>query len=225
MRRVCLPGLAGLLGLALLAGGSSFAADQPTTKNADAPKKAETTQKSDTEKKTDAAKHTANKPVAPEGVDATSSTMQHKGSRTHLPAHFGRIGLTQEQHEQLKAVMDKYSGQIKQLESQLSEVKSKRDAELHALLSEVQKKALEDARNLATKVRQEGKAASQRAMAAGAERVREVREQFKAREKLALEGLAKRKEAQEKAKDAKKADSKETPKEKSNPAETQPEKK
>jgi hypothetical protein len=217
MSRVCLPGLPGLLGLALLAGGACFAAVQPTTKNADAPKKAETTQKSDTEKKTDAAKHTANKPVAPEGVNPAV----HKGFRTHLPAHFGRIGLTQEQHQQLKAVMDKYSGQIKQLESQLSEVKSKRDAELHALLSEVQKKALEDARNLATKMRQEGKAASQRAMAAGAERVHEVREQFKAREKLVLEGLAKRKEAQEKAKDAKKADSKE----KSNPTEKQPEKK
>jgi hypothetical protein len=223
MRRVCLPGLAGLLGLALLAGGSSFAADQPTTKNADATKKA------NTEKKADAEKHTANKPVAPEGVNPASSTMEHKGFRAHLPAHFGRIGLSKEQHQQLKAVMDKYSGQIKELETQLGEVKAKRDSELHALLSEAQKKALEEAKSLAAKAREDAKAAGQQALAAGSERLRAMGEATKARQKRIQEGLAKFKESQEQAKNAKsKPDSKEapagTPKEKSNPTEKQPEK-
>jgi hypothetical protein len=188
MRRACLPGLAGLLGLMLLAGGSSYGADQPTT-----------TKKADTEK------HTANKPVAPEGVaPATSEKASTPAARTHLPAHFGRLGLSAEQHQQLKAVNEKYAAQIKQLEMQLGELKAKREGELHSLLSEAQKKALAEAKSLAEKIRKERRTVGTKAMAAGEERMREVKAGFKAREEQVLKGLAKRHaEAEERAKNAK----------------------
>ena len=165
MRRVCLPGL---LGIALLAGGATFAADQPATS-----KTPTTTTKADAQTKTtDNGKHTANKPVASEGT-----TESKKAARTRLPAHFGKIGLSAEQREHMKAVMDKYAGQIKDLEVKINELKSQREGELHSLLTEAQKKAVEDAKAFAEKARQEAKekrTAAQKALAESQARGRAI---------------------------------------------------
>jgi hypothetical protein len=182
MRRVCLPGL---LGIALLAGGATFGADQPTTTKTDSQIKT-----------TDSGKHTANKPVAPEGSKAVDESK--KASRTRLPAHFGKIGLSAEQREHMKAVMDKYAGQIKDLEAKLSEVKAQRDGEVHALLTEAQKKAVEEAKALAEKVRKERAAAARKAIADSEGRLRDVRAGFAARQKLIQDKMAQFKADQEK---------------------------
>jgi hypothetical protein len=216
MRRVCLPGL---LGLALLAGGASFGADQPTTT------KAATTNAGAQARK--AAKHTANKPVAPEGTKESKSA-----NRTHLPPHFARIGLSAEQREQVKGVMEKYAGEIKDLEAKINDLKAKREGELHSLLTEAQKKAVDEARAAAEKARKERKAASQKVMAEGKARVDKLKAGFEARERIAQEKLAKMKAEKEKAKEAKSHPAaKETSKatkaktKESAPAEKQPEKK
>jgi hypothetical protein len=148
MRRVLLPGLAGLLGLMLFAGGSSFGDDQPTAKQA---------------KKQ---KHTANKPVAPEGAKATTATAADQGqaAKTHLPAGFGKVNLTPEQHQKATAVMEKYAGQIKQLESQIHELKAKRTNELTALLTDTQKQSLAEAKTNSQKVKEEKKAVAGKTM-------------------------------------------------------------
>src|SRR5580704_11096354 len=173
MRRVCLPGLAGLLGLALLAVCSAFAADQPATPKADAVKKTET---KTTETTTKTETHTANKPVAGE-AGATEKARGHN----RLPMHFGRIGLTPEQRQQMKSIEAKYAGEIKDLETKLRDVCAKQTSELHALLSEAQKKALAEAKAAAAQIREKRKEVTEKAMAAGAERVQEVRAQFDAR--------------------------------------------
>jgi hypothetical protein len=146
MRRVWLPGLAGLLGLTLLAGGSSFGDDQPATKKARKEK------------------HTVNKPVAPEGAKAAATTAAEPAAKTHLPAGFGKANLTPEQHQKATAVMEKYAGQIKQLESQIHDLKSKRNNELTALLNDTQKQALAEAKTNSQKVKEEKKAVAGKTM-------------------------------------------------------------
>jgi hypothetical protein len=142
MRRVWLPGLAGLLGLMLLVGGSSFGDDQPTAKQARKQR------------------HTANKPVAPEGAKATTTSAEEPGqaTKTHLPAGFGKFNLTPEQHQKVTAVMERYADQIKQLESQIHELKAKRNGELTALLNDKQKQALAEAKTNSQKAKEEKKA-------------------------------------------------------------------
>lgn len=134
MKRVWLSGMAGLLGLAMLA-GSSFGDDQPTTTT-----------------KAGKQKHTANKPVAAEGAAVTAKGSK-AAAKPHLPAGFGKVNLTAEQHQRAVAVMDKYAEQIKHLESQIHDLKSKRDGELNALLSDAQKKSLADSKAMAQKMR------------------------------------------------------------------------
>jgi len=126
----------------LLAGGSSFGDDQPAAKQA--PKE----------------KHTANKPVAPQGAKAATTSAAHEqAAKTHLPAGFGKVKLTPEQHQKATAVVEKYACQIKQLESQIHELKAKRNNELTALLNDTQKKSLAEAQTTSQKAKEEKKAA------------------------------------------------------------------
>lgn len=210
MRRVCLPGLAGLVGFALLA-GSSFASDQaPTTKSNDQP----TTTKSGVDNQ----KHKANKPVASEGLKSTTSANETKQTtRTHLPAGFGHLNMTAEQHQQASAIMEKYSSQMKQLETQLRDLRTKRDGELNALLSETQKKSFAEAKTNAQRVRQERRAT--RVSTSSNPKMKEVQEAFKARQAAAQKAVAAEiegsKERANKAKTTSTTGSKETTKEQS----------
>jgi hypothetical protein len=217
MKRVWLPGLAGLLGLALLA-GSSFGNDQPTPNNTDktnADKQTSTDKKS--EKNASRHKHTANKPVAQEGAKTATMSAAKEAPKTHLPAGFAKANLTAEQHQKALAVMDKYSSQIKQLDSQIHELRTKRDAELSALLSDSQKKSLADAKANAQKTRQEKKASGGRKLAMENPRYRALVEYTA---KLNAAKAAAEKEKNAKTKDA----SKEQPKADSTQP-SQPEKK
>jgi len=126
----------------LLAGGSSFGDDQPTAKQARKQK------------------HRVNKPVAPEGAKATTTSAEEPGqaTKTHLPAGFGKVNLTPEQHQKVTAVMERYADEIKQLESQIHELKAKRNGELTALLNDKQKQALAEAKTNSQKAKEEKKA-------------------------------------------------------------------
>ena len=145
MRRVLLPGFAGLLGLTLLAGGSSFGDDQaPATKKQQ--------------------KQTANKPVAPESLKATNAGETKDATKAHLPPGFAKVNLTPEQRQKADAVNAKYAGEIKQLKAQIKELTSKRDAELSALLSDVQKQSLAEVKETSKKAREEKRAAAGKLM-------------------------------------------------------------
>lgn len=217
MKRVWLPGLAGLLGLALLA-GSSFGNDQPTPNNTD---KANADKQTSTEKKSEKNasrhKHTANKPVAQEGAKTATMSAAKEAPKTHLPAGFAHANLTAEQHQKALAVVDKYSSQIKQLDSQIHELRAKRDAELSALLSDSQKKSLADAKVNAQKARQEKKASGGRKLAMENPRLRALIE-YTAKQEAKTKAAKEQKAAAEKEKDAKTTQP-------SQPEKTQPEKK
>ncbi|HUE14001.1 MAG TPA: hypothetical protein VMR25_07550 [Planctomycetaceae bacterium] len=148
MKRVWLPGLAGLMALALLA-GSSYSADQPTTTKEKQPT---------TTNKADKHKHTANKPVAAGAAMTADQTKQ--AAKTHLPPNFAKANLTPEQHQKALAVMSKYAGQIKALDAQIHALRAQRDGELTALLTDAQKKSLADAKAASQKARVEKKVAA-----------------------------------------------------------------
>jgi hypothetical protein len=160
MRRACLSGLAGLLGLMLLA-GSSFGDDQAPTKQ------------------TRKQKHTANKPVAPEGKPAATTADAAKAHAPHLPAGFGKVNLTPEQHKKAQVVMDKYSGQIKQLRSQIDELMAKRNTELNALLDDTQKQSLAEAKANTQKMRDDKKTAGTKTATASAKKMTKTGAKFK----------------------------------------------
>jgi hypothetical protein len=216
MKRVWLPGLAGLLGLALLA-GSSFSADKPTTTD-----KQPTTNKQTTTNKADKHKHTTNKPVAPGAAMATEQTKQ--AAKTHLPPNFAKANLTPEQHEKAMAVMSKYASQIKELDTQIHALRAKRDGELASLLSDAQKKSLADAKAASHQARVEKKGAlASKTEAKQDPQMRAFHEAVLAREAQIGEKLAEQRAAKEQAKNKPKQQPAQP--EKTQPEKTQPEKK
>jgi hypothetical protein len=173
------------MALALLA-GSSYSADQPTTK-----------EQQPTTNKADKHKHTTNKPVAAGAAMTADQTKQ--AAKTHLPPNFAKANLTPEQHEKALAVMSKYAGQIKDLDSQIRALRAKRDGELTALLSDAQKKSLADAKAASHEARVEKRAAlsgkgalASKTVSKKDARVHQLEEGFKARSAQIQANLAKR---------------------------------
>ena len=143
MRRVCLPGLAGLLGLALMAGGTAFAADQPGNAESrrgqeDVKTKNDRNNDKDRNAHGEQARGRRSRPRPTSAPDSCRNRI--------YPCISARIGSDRRNNSsKMKAVEDKYAGEIKELESKLDDVRAKRMSELHALLSEAQKKALAEA--------------------------------------------------------------------------------
>ncbi len=74
-----------------------------------------------------------------------------KAARTYNPArrvppYFGQIGLTPDQKEAVYAVREKYQGQIAELKRQIEELTAKEMAECEAVLTDAQRKLLEQRR-------------------------------------------------------------------------------
>jgi hypothetical protein len=113
MRNLWLFGLAGLLGLALCVATPGYAQEQKKTEN----QKTQTVQK----------------PVAPEKAAEVAP---------RLPAGWGRLRLTAEQHGKVIDVMKKYGAQIQDLQAQIVELEKKQHDEMTALLTDGQKKEL-----------------------------------------------------------------------------------
>lgn len=61
-----------------------------------------------------------------------------------LPMNWGKIGLSDEQKQDIYKLQAKYGGEIDKLEAKIRELKSKRDAEMKGVLTPEQKKRLED---------------------------------------------------------------------------------
>lgn len=64
--------------------------------------------------------------------------------RGQLPPYWGKIGLSEEQKQKIYQIQSKYNSEIARLEAQVKELRSKRDQEMRAVLSEEQKKRLEE---------------------------------------------------------------------------------
>lgn len=61
-----------------------------------------------------------------------------------LPQNWGKIGLTDDQRQQVYKVQAKYNTEIEKLEAKIKELKGTRDQEMKAVLSPDQKKKLEE---------------------------------------------------------------------------------
>ncbi|MBX9624184.1 MAG: hypothetical protein K2X82_10280 [Gemmataceae bacterium] len=61
-----------------------------------------------------------------------------------LPPNWGKIGLTDDQKQEVYKVQTKYNGEIEKLEGKIKELKTARDKEMRAVLTADQKKTLQD---------------------------------------------------------------------------------
>lgn len=61
-----------------------------------------------------------------------------------LPMNWGKIGLTEDQKQQVYKIQGKYNTEIEKLEAKIQELKSTRDKELKTVLTADQKKRLEE---------------------------------------------------------------------------------
>lgn len=61
-----------------------------------------------------------------------------------LPPNWGKIGLTDEQKQEVYKVQAKYNGEIEKLEGKIKELKSAREKDMKAVLTAEQKKALQE---------------------------------------------------------------------------------
>ena len=61
-----------------------------------------------------------------------------------LPQHWGKIGLSDEQKQEIYKIQGKYHRELDKLEAQVKELKSHRDREIKSVLTPEQKKRLED---------------------------------------------------------------------------------
>lgn len=61
-----------------------------------------------------------------------------------LPQYWGKIGLTDEQKQEVYKIQAKHNAEIEKLEAKIREHRASRDKEMKALLTVDQKKALQD---------------------------------------------------------------------------------
>lgn len=64
--------------------------------------------------------------------------------RGQLPPNWGKIGLSEEQKQKIYQIQNKYNAEIARLEAQVKELRAKRDQEMRSVLTEEQKKRLEE---------------------------------------------------------------------------------
>jgi Spy/CpxP family protein refolding chaperone len=61
-----------------------------------------------------------------------------------LPQNYGKLGLSDDQKQQVYRIQAKYKAELDQLEAKIQEVKNTRDKELKSVLTAEQKKRLEE---------------------------------------------------------------------------------
>jgi Spy/CpxP family protein refolding chaperone len=84
--------------------------------------------------------------LAQEGTKPAKTAQAEKTDQPkgRLPAHYGKIGLTDAQKAKIYAVQGDYDDQLDTLVKQIADLKAKRDAEVEAVLTEDQRKILKN---------------------------------------------------------------------------------
>lgn len=88
-------------------------------------------------------------------------------SRGRLPYYFGKLGIGNEQREQLYEIDDEYTEQIEALEKQIKALEDERNRRMEALLTPGQKLRLKELREAAARRAAEKEAAEAAAAQAG----------------------------------------------------------
>jgi len=78
------------------------------------------------------------------GQDAKKNDNPPVKIKGMLPANWSKIGLTNDQKQEIYKIQGKYGSEIDKLEAKIKELKSSRDKEMKAVLSADQKKRLDD---------------------------------------------------------------------------------
>lgn len=75
--------------------------------------------------------------------DSASKTATKKKARGRLPNFYGKIGLSKTQRQEIYDIQAKFRAQIEELEKKLAQLREQQDKELQAVLTQEQKKALD----------------------------------------------------------------------------------
>ncbi|MER3416781.1 MAG: hypothetical protein C4297_11295 [Gemmataceae bacterium] len=73
-----------------------------------------------------------------------------------LPPNFGKLGLSEEQRQQIYKIQDDFDRKIEELQAQIKKLRADRDKAIEAVLTDTQRKVLEELRR---KKPEKGKAA------------------------------------------------------------------
>ncbi|MCH7686793.1 MAG: hypothetical protein IH899_08950 [Planctomycetes bacterium] len=84
---------------------------------------------------------------------SSSPSKKKKTFRRRVPNYYGQIGLAKKQREKIYEIQEEYFNEISALEEKIEELKQKRDTEVYGVLSDQQKKRLDQLREAAAKKR------------------------------------------------------------------------
>ena len=90
--------------------------------------------------------------VAPAGQQAKTPAKKKK-ARGRLPSNYGKVGLSDEQRQKIYGVQATYRTQLEELAKQIKALRSKRDAEIEAVLTDAQKQKLAELQEASQKKR------------------------------------------------------------------------
>lgn len=77
-----------------------------------------------------------------ETTDETAPPKTRRKPRGRVPNHYGKIGLTDAQKEEIYAIQAKYRGQVEKLQEQINELQQEEASEIYLVLTDNQKDAL-----------------------------------------------------------------------------------
>ena len=84
---------------------------------------------------------------------SSSSSKKKKTFRRRVPNYFGQIGLAKKQKEKIYEIQEGYFNEISALEEKIDELEQKRYTEVYGVLTDLQKKRLDQLREAAEKKR------------------------------------------------------------------------
>lgn len=106
--------------------------------------------------------------IAQESGKAAAKAEKGEGAKKaarsgdRLPPNYGKIGISEEQRKRIYEIQNKYDDQIAALQKQIADLRAKEKAEVEAVLTADQKKALQSANEESQKKAAEKKKAGEK---------------------------------------------------------------
>jgi len=97
------------------------------------------------------------KPAATKATAADKSDAKSDAKKGRLPANYGKLGLTEAQKTKIYGIQGQYEDQLDSLEKQIEAIKTKRDGEVAAVLTDDQRKILKNLADAAKEAKTKAK--------------------------------------------------------------------
>jgi Spy/CpxP family protein refolding chaperone len=91
---------------------------------------------------------------------ADANSADDSKAKGRLPNNWGKLGLTSTQRDKIYSIENSYAAQIEELQKKINDLQSKRDAEMHGVLTADQQKQLATVTSDSTKTKSAKKAAA-----------------------------------------------------------------